>query len=209
MQYIGYGSLRERAEAEIRAAIVRGDLEPGAVIEDAELADTPGLSRTPVREALAKLAEEGLVESRPHSYTRVTALTARPVRDALVVVRAMHALAARQAAPLSTPEDLSAMRAANEAFAQALDADDAVAALAADDQFHAVVVHRCGNAAIESTIDRFAPIVRRLEHQRFSSPAARHSVVQHQRIIEACEQRDDQLAARLVDENWSTLLEEL
>ncbi|HUQ57783.1 GntR family transcriptional regulator [Lentzea sp.] len=209
MQYIGYGSLRERAVAEIRAAIVRGELEPGAAIKDAELAGKLGLSRTPVREALAKLADEGLVESKPHSYTRVTALTAQPVRDALIVVQAMHSLAAGLAAQETTPDDLAAMRAANDAFAQALDANDAVAALAADDQFHAVAVLRCGNSAIEATIDRFTPIVRRVEHQRFSSPAARHSVVQHQQIIEACEQRDGQLAARLVDENWSTLLEEL
>jgi DNA-binding GntR family transcriptional regulator len=139
----------------------------------------------------------------------VTELAAQPVRDALVVVQAMHALAARQAAPLATPEDLSAMRTANEAFAQALDANDAVSALAADDQFHAVAVHRCGNTAIEATIDRFTPIVRRLEHQRFSSPAARHSVIHHQQIIEACEKHDGRLAARLVDENWSTLVEEL
>ncbi|MEV6712745.1 GntR family transcriptional regulator [Lentzea sp. NPDC051208] len=209
MQYIGYGSLKERAAAEIRSAIVRGELEPGSAIKDVELAEKLGLSRTPVREALAKLADEGLVESKPHSYTRVTALDVKPVRDAFVVVKAMHALAAGVAAPMTTPDDLAAMRAANDAFTRALDANDAAAALAADDEFHAVAVHRCGNSAVEATIDRFTPLVRRAEYQRFSSPAARHSVTQHQQIIEACEQHDGQLAARLVDENWSTLVEEL
>src|SRR5205085_7566184 len=87
MQYIGYGSLKERAAAEIRSAIVRGDLEPGTAIKDVELAEKLGLSRTPVREALATLADEGLVETKPHAYTRVTALEAEPVLDALVVVQ--------------------------------------------------------------------------------------------------------------------------
>lgn len=209
MQYIGYGSLKERAAAEIRSAIVRGDLEPGTAIKDIELAQKLGLSRTPVREALATLTDEGLVETKPHAYTRVTALEAEPVRDALVVVQSMHALAAGLAVPSMTDDDFAAMRTANKAFKKALDANDAVAALAADDEFHAVAVQRCANFAIAATIDRFTPLVRRAEHSRFSSPNARHSVTQHQQIIEACEQRDAQLAARLVDENWSTLLEEL
>ncbi|NKE60471.1 GntR family transcriptional regulator [Lentzea sp. PSKA42] len=209
MQYIGYGSLKERAAAEIRSAIVRGDLEPGTAIKDVELAEKLGLSRTPVREALATLTDEGLVETKPHAYTRVTALEAEPVRDALVVVQSMHALAIGLAVPKMTAEDIAAMRAANKAFKKALDANDAVAALAADDEFHAVAVHRCDNFAIAATIDRFTPLVRRVEHSRFSSPNARHSVTQHQQIIEACEQGDDQLAATLVDKNWGTLGEEL
>ncbi|MFD4640434.1 GntR family transcriptional regulator [Lentzea sp. NPDC058436] len=209
MQYIGYGSLKERAAAEIRSAIVRGDLEPGTPIKDVELAERLGLSRTPVREALATLTEEGLVETKPHAYTRVTALEAEPVRDALVVVQSMHALAAGIAAPQMSAEDIASMRAANKAFKKALDANDAVAALAADDEFHAVAVHRCGNFAIAATIDRFTPLVRRAEHSRFSSPNARHSVTQHQQIIEACEKGDAAQATLLVDENWSTLKEEL
>ena len=209
MQYIGYGSLKERAAAEIRTAIVRGDLEPGTPIKDVELAEKLGLSRTPVREALATLTDEGLVETKPHAYTRVTALEAEPVRDALVVVQSMHALAIGIAVPKMPTEDIAAMRAANKAFKKALDANDAVAALAADDEFHAVAVHRCDNFAIAATIDRFTPLVRRAEHSRFSSPDARHSVTQHQQIIEACEKGDPALAATLVDENWNTLEAEL
>lgn len=209
MQYIGYGSLKERAAAEIRSAIVRGDLEPGTPIKDVELAERLGLSRTPVREALATLTDEGLVETKPHAYTRVTALDAEPVRDALVVVQSMHSLAIGLAVPKMKDEDIASMRLANKAFKKALDADDAGAALAADDEFHAVAVRCCGNFAIAATIDRFTPLVRRIEHSRFSSPNARHSVTQHQQIIEACEQRDDLLAASLVDQNWSTLKEEL
>lgn len=211
MQYIGYGSLKDRAAAEIRSAIVRGDLEPGTAIKDAELAEKLGLSRTPVREALAMLTDEGLVETKPHAYTRVTALEAEPVQDALLVVRQMHSLATGLVVYRKwlTAEDLTAMRAANKAFKEALEANDVVAALAADNEFHGVTVHRCDNFAITATIDRFTPLVRRAEHSRFSSPAARHSVTQHQQIIEACEQGDHTQAALLVDENWNTLEDEL
>ncbi|WP_434448315.1 GntR family transcriptional regulator [Lentzea sp. E54] len=209
MQYIGYGSLKERAAAEIRSAIVRGDLEPGTAIKDIELAERLGLSRTPVREALATLTDEGLVETKPHAYTRVTALEAEPVLDALIVVQSMHALAIGLAVPRMTADDIAAMRAANKAFKKALDANDAVAALAADDEFHDVAVRRCDNFAITATIARYTPLVRRIEHSRFSSPNARHSVTQHQQIIEACEQGDHRAATTLVDENWNTLKDEL
>src|SRR5919199_2213106 len=91
--------LRDVALEQIRAAIVSGDLEPGAVVKDAELATRLGLSVAPVRAALARLADEGLVEAKPQSHTRVTPLR---VRDAAVVVRAMHELAVREAVPAVT-----------------------------------------------------------------------------------------------------------
>ncbi|MET9629801.1 GntR family transcriptional regulator [Lentzea sp. NPDC006480] len=211
MQYIGYGSLKERAAAEIRSAIVRGDLEPGTAIKDVELAEKLGLSRTPVREALATLTDEGLVETKAHAYTRVTALEAEPVLDALTVVQSMHSLAMGLVIERKslTPDDIAAMRAANKAFKKALDANDAVAALAADDEFHAVAIRCCDNFAITATIDRYTPLIRRAEHSRFSSAHARHSVTQHQQIIDACEQGDSVLAASLVDQNWDTLKDEL
>jgi len=69
--------LRDTAYEAIRDAIVRGDLPPGAAMSNVAVADQLGLSRAPVRDALARLADEGLVETKPQSYTRVTAL----VRD--------------------------------------------------------------------------------------------------------------------------------
>ncbi|GAB3876585.1 hypothetical protein GCM10029964_023810 [Kibdelosporangium lantanae] len=77
MQYIGRvdrALLSEQALGVLRRAIVTGELAPGTAVKDLELAQKMGLSRTPVREALAKLAEEGLIETKPHSYTRVTLL---------------------------------------------------------------------------------------------------------------------------------------
>src|ERR1700710_337518 len=89
--------LRDQALRRIRSAIVLGDLEPGAVIKDAHLAAQLGLSVAPVRAALARRAEEGLVEAKPQSHTRVTPMDLRQVRDAAVVVGAMHELAVRAA----------------------------------------------------------------------------------------------------------------
>src|SRR4051794_24562645 len=186
MQYIGRldrSLYRDRALTAIRDAIVGGDLAPGTPIKDVDLAEELGLSRTPVREALARLTDEGLVETKPHSYTRVTPLDTAAVRQAHAVVQAMHALAARLAVPRLRPADLDAMRTANTRFEAALATGDVTAALAADDEFHDVAVRRADNFAVTATIDRYTPLVRRLERLRFATPPGRHSVAMHADVI--------------------------
>src|SRR4026209_2281150 len=146
--------LRDRAYRILRDAIVTGELPAGATIRDVDLAERVGLSRTPVREALTRLADDGLVETKPHSWTRVTPLVVREVRDALVVVRAMHELAVRLAVPLRPERHCALMRSANARVAAALDRGDVQAALEADDALHDVAIDALGNRAIAATIER-------------------------------------------------------
>jgi DNA-binding GntR family transcriptional regulator len=200
--------LRDVALDRIREAIVTGALAPGEAIKDADLAARLGLSVAPVRTALARLADEGLVESKPQSRTRVTPLVLAQVRDAAVVVRAMHEVAAREAAGRVTEADVAGMRAANARFAAAVDAGDLDAALAADDDLHAVLVDRCGNAAVAATAARFTPAIRRLERQRFDA-AGHPSVELHDRLIDACAAHDVNAAVATTTEIWTALLSEL
>ena len=201
--------LRDHALVSLRAAIVSGELPPGSVVKDAELAAALGLTVAPVRAALARLVDEGLVEAKPQSHTRVTPCAAKQVHDAGVVLRAMHQLAAQLAVPDVTADDVRALRAANAAFADAVAAGDVDAALAADDALHAVLLRRCGNSAVAATAERYTPLVRRLERQRFASPHGRDSVRLHDRLIDACESRDVGTAVAVTTEIWTALLSEL
>src|SRR4051812_696811 len=90
--------LKDRAYAAIRDAIVDGTLQPGEKLKDQELCSWLGLSRTPVREALGRLEQDGLVETAPQRFTRVAPLDRREARDAFSLVAALHALAAELAA---------------------------------------------------------------------------------------------------------------
>jgi DNA-binding GntR family transcriptional regulator len=191
----------------LRDAIITGELAPGDAIRDAELAERVGLSRTPVREALARLADEGLVETKPHSWTRVTPLLLREVRDALVVVRAMHELAVRLAVPLMTERHHSEMRAANLRFAAAIEAGEVQAALDADDDVHDVPVAVVGNRALAATIERQLPLIRRLERLRFGSLLGRRSIAWHDQLIDACEDGDVETAVAITSRIWTTLIE--
>jgi DNA-binding GntR family transcriptional regulator len=191
----------------LRDAIVTGELAPGAVIRDVELAERVGLSRTPVREALARLADDGLVETKPHSWTRVRPLVLREVRDALVVVRAMHELAVRLAVPLMTERHHGLMRAANKRFAAALEAGKVDAAVDADDALHAVPVAVLGNRVLAATVERQLPLIRRLERLRFGSLLGRRSIVWHDQFIDACEDRDVDTAVAITTRIWTSLFE--
>ncbi|MGW4945617.1 GntR family transcriptional regulator [Actinoplanes sp. NPDC004185] len=197
--------LRENAYRWIRDAIVDGTLAPGERLNDAELAEWLGVSRTPVREALTRLEETGLVQTKPGRYTMVSPLDAGAARSAQSVTAAMHELAVREAVPRLTADEIEAMRAANGRFAAALRADDVDAAIAADDEFHGVAVGASANAALRSVLEQFTPVLRRLERLRFSSLNGRTSVALHDRIIQLCEARDVEGAAAAARDNWMSL----
>ena len=199
--------LRDRAYASIRDAIVAGEIEPGAVVRDAELAERLGLSRAPVREAFARLVDEGLLESKPQSYTRVTQVDAAEVRDAAAVVGAMHELVTRVAVPRLFAADLETMRAANERFAAAVAAGDVDEALHADDDLHDVLVRVSGNRAAAATAARYTPLIRRLERRRFGEGGNCRSAGLHDRLIEACAAGNVDEAVDVTAEIWRGLAE--
>jgi DNA-binding GntR family transcriptional regulator len=201
--------LRDEAYTRIRAAIIDGELAPGEVVRDLDLAHKLGLSRTPVREALSRLTDEGLVESKPHAYTRVTPLLREATYDAFQVVSSMHHLAVRLAVPRITRDHVSTLNAINKGFSLALDRHDVAAAVAADDAFHGLFIEVAGNRALADTIDRYTPLIRRLERLRFSSLPARRSIRIHADLAKAAASGDVERAAQLSDQIWATLGNEI
>jgi DNA-binding GntR family transcriptional regulator len=198
--------LRENAYRAIRDAIVDGTLAPGERLNDADLVEWLGVSRTPVREALGRLEQAGLVQTKPGKSTIVSPLDVREIRSAQAVTAAMHELAVREALPNLSGVELDAMRAANARLADALRRDDVDAAIAADDDFHAVPVAACANRAMETVLEQFTPVLRRVERLRFSSLGGRGSVAQHERIIALCAAGDVEGATAATRENWKTLV---
>lgn len=197
--------LREQAYVSIRDAIVNGTLTPGEKLRDPELEQWLGISRTPIREAIARLETAGLVQTLPGRSTVVSVIDPQAVRDAQSVAAAMHALAIRIAVPLMGKSDHAAMVRANKDFAAALSAGDPEAAIHADDHFHSIAVDASRNRAIPVALEHVTPVLRRIEFLRFSSLSGRQSIAQHKRIIEACREGDSDAAAHATQENWETL----
>lgn len=197
--------LREQAYLSIRAAIVNGTLAPGETLRDPELEKWLGISRTPIREAIARLETAGLVHTQPGRSTVVSTIDRKAVLDAQAVAAAMHALAVRIAVPLMGKQDFVAMVKANKELAEAISAGNAEAAIRADDLFHGVAVEASGNLAIPVTLEQVTPVLRRVEFLRFSSLSGRESIAQHRRIVALCRDGDADAAAEAAQRNWETL----
>ncbi|WP_448811559.1 GntR family transcriptional regulator [Agromyces bauzanensis] len=197
--------LRDDVYRRLRDAIVNGTFEPGEQLKDGELAVWLGVSRTPVREALLRLARGGLVVAQPGRSTIVSALEPRAILNARDVVAAMHELAVREAVPDLTEADLDAMREANRRFGEALEAGDVEAAQRADDDFHGVPVWVARNSALVTVLDQFTPVIRRAEHLRFASLDGRASVDRHDELIRLCAARDEVGAAAVAFDTWHSL----
>jgi DNA-binding GntR family transcriptional regulator len=205
MPFVGRALLRDDVYLRLRDAIVDGTFEPGEQLRDADLAAWIGVSRTPVREALLKLANSGLVVAQPGRSTIVSTIDTQVLSDARDVVAAMHELAVRQAVGKLTEEHIERMRAANGRFEKALRAGDAAAALQADDELHAVPVHVSGNKALQAVLDQFGPVIRRAELLRFQSVDGQASLERHNKLIELCARGEVDEARRETFDMWKSL----
>jgi DNA-binding GntR family transcriptional regulator len=197
--------LRDDVYGRLRDAIVDGTFAPGEQLRDLELAQWLGVSRTPVREALLRLAEAGLVVTQPGRSTTVSSLDERAVRDARDVVAAMHEVAVREAVGLLTAADLKAMREANRRFGSAIEEGNVDAALRADDELHGVLVAVAANRALTAVLDQFTPVVRRAERLRFSSTDGRASLERHESLIRLCAAGDTEGAAAVAFDTFHSL----
>lgn len=201
--------LRDLAYQRLRTAILSGALAPGDPVRIDELADQLALSRTPVREALARLRDEGLVHTRPRSGTRVSPLRLDEARQALAVISAMHELAVRSAVAMLEERHLKQLAQAAQRFEEAVKAGDHERAIDADDEFHGVFVSAAGNGPLRETIVRFMPLLRRAEALRFGTLPGRRSFAAHRRILAAARRGDPEAAAQATRINWASLTEQI
>lgn len=194
-------TLSDDAYAALLDAVVTGELAPGERLRDQELAERLGISRTPVREALRRLADDGLVEVAPQSATRVAPIDIDRAAHAFPVVAALQALATRLGVPGLTRAGLDAMRAHDRERVRALRAGEIPAAIAADDAFHAVLLDAAANPELRRCLERLMPQIRRLDlvHFRALSREEPAGGRVHAAIVDACERGAADEAARLVE----------
>lgn len=201
--------LRDLAYRGLRGAILSGALAPGDPVRIDELAEQLALSRTPVREALARLRDEGLVQTRPRSGTRVSPLRLVEARQALAVISAMHELAVRSAVARLEKRHLAQLAQTARHFEEAVMAGDHERAIDADDEFHGVFVTVADNRPLRETIVRFMPLLRRAEALRFGTRPGRRSIAAHRRILTAARRGDTEAAADATRSNWRSLAEQI
>ncbi len=172
----------------LRAEILSLALSPGSPIDEVQLAERFGMSRTPIREALVRLASEGLVETLPNRSTLVAnidVLNLNPFFDAITL---MYRVTTRLAAQHHRPEDLEVIRARQTEFAAAVLAQDALAMIATNRQFHAAIAEAGRNPYYCGLFVRLLDDGRRLlrlYYQSFDDRLPEECVHEHEEMIDA------------------------
>lgn len=199
-------TLREAVAEGLRTSIVAGDLEPGALLKETELAMWLGVSATPVREALAELAAEGLVEIETHRLKRVTPLDHGAMLDLVRVQGALWRMGYVWGFPRIGEPELAQLDAAIAAYQAALGEGDILGAIRAGHDFHTVFITASGNSELlRVTLDRRS-LIARFILLCGSDTISRSGLQQHRAMLRAFRRGDtadvlarlDQLAARLI-----------
>lgn len=146
-------STTERVADVLRDRIAIGEVEPGARLIELEIARELGVSRSPVREALLRLSEEGLVEMVPYRGAIVVPLRRKRLQDLLDVRLALERFAIVRLCQASAPDAIEALRSHVERIAAALQRGDARAAVAADLAMHRALVALTDNAVLLRSFD--------------------------------------------------------
>ncbi|MFZ6653841.1 GntR family transcriptional regulator [Undibacterium sp. TJN19] len=187
----------------IKQWIIELQLAPDEILRDHELAERLGVSRTPVREALRQLEDEGLVVTRFHKWTKVAPSDINEIAQLYPVLAALEATAAELALPHLSRADLAQLNDINTALALAIAQSDIQAATAWDAQFHALIVQKSQNTEIEKILASLLPRVKRIELAHFGNQlVAAHSVTEHEAIIQALQNGDAVAAAQAMKKNW-------
>jgi DNA-binding GntR family transcriptional regulator len=193
--------LNDAAYGRIRDWILDGTLAPGEALRDEALAEALGMSRTPIRDALHRLEEEGLVVTSATRRTYVSEVTIKQAREIYPIFGALETLAVRLSIAHINAVALDAMRAANRELAAALEAGDPAAATAADEAIHHAFVACCGNDELIAILDDLHCKIRRIERAFWGSADRTPSLGDHEEIIAALEARNARQAERMLARN--------
>ncbi len=195
-------TLTDRVYESLREDILTNRLPPGTPLQEAAIARALEVSRGPVREALRRLAAEGLVDLVPRRGAVVSSLSREEFLDAYRVREALEVLAIRLATPRLTEEDLQELERLHEAMVQAAAANDLDAFFAANAAFHELFVDRSGNLILQ---DYYYPLVDQMRRYRLRSVSLRGGLLrscdEHRAILDALRRRDAETAAQLLSEH--------
>ncbi|GAK13374.1 GntR family transcriptional regulator [Geomicrobium sp. JCM 19039] len=210
MKKIERSSMRLHAYEMIKQAIITGDLAPERRVRDAELSELLGISRTPVREAILRLEDEAFIVSKPNSYTMVAPIDLEEVREAYTIVASLEALAVREIVKHCNQTDIKTLIDLNADYERALQRKQSIEALEADLAFHGAIVHIAKNDTLIKILTPLRDKIVRVEYHYFNDHSPKEkSYQEHERMIEAIQQKNESVAVQQIQENWMNSLEYL
>jgi DNA-binding GntR family transcriptional regulator len=199
-------SLTQDAYGQIKSAIIANELKPGQQLKEEELASQLGISSTPLREALAKLEQEWLIETIPHRGKFVAEITPDNVKELFEVRCELEGLAVELAMPslvLNDLEDLGAyLETVKEQYQQADDFDQSLW-FESETRLHELIIQNCGNQWLIRLLTTLNDHIWRIRGFRVTTPGTdtRQSFLEHLAIWEAIQAKDVAKTKELMEEH--------
>ncbi len=195
-------TLRERIVDFIKDSVVSGRLKPGERVPEQEIAESFGISRTPIREAFRQLESEGFITVTPRKGAVVSPITDKDVKEFYAIKSLLEGFAARTACQKLTPKEIKRLETLNAQMDRCAEKNDVKGFFKLDNQFHDTFLRACGNEKLCVLVHH---LVQQFERFRFTALALpgrmRDSVKQHNGIIEAFKNVDTSLVETLVRAN--------
>ncbi|KMN44672.1 GntR family transcriptional regulator [Bacillus sp. LK2] len=190
--------------------IIEGVLQPDEKINDVELAEALGVSRTPVREALQILELSGLVEMVPGQKTKIAPIKLDDVSIIYETMAGLHSIIGKQALQRITETEIQQLSFINADFQQSINEKNSKRALELDIQFHNTITSIAKNPYIEPFLENTQLHVLRLEYLFFQNfvPASQ-SIKEHHSIIQALQKQDEKQMEQMMSQNWLRPMKEI
>jgi len=202
----------QRVYAVLRQEIIEMVLAPGEPLDETRLSERFAMSRTPVREALVRLATEGLVTTLPNRNTIVSTIDFEKLPVYFDALTLMYRVTTRLAAMHRTDADLAIIRAHSDRFDAAVASADALAMIGSNRDFHAAIAEAGRNPYYTELFGRLLDSgqrILRIYYRTFDDRLPRQYVNEHAAIIEALVRQDSDLADNLARDHAGQIVRQI
>lgn len=197
--------LSEDIAESIKTAIIKGKFKPGEKISEGDLAESMGISRTPLREAFRKLENEGFIRIIPRKGAVVAALDAEEAINLYEIKSTLEGLAARLAATHMKEKDIGKLEKINNELKELIDKNDLESFYKVHTRFHEGFVKLCGNKRLIQMISNLNDHFNRFGIISLTLPGQfENAISQHAEIIAAFRTGDENLVEQKVKTNVMT-----
>lgn len=206
-----YLPLRDVVFNTLRQAILRGELKPGTRLMEIQLANKLGVSRTPIREAIRKLENEGLVLMTPRKGAEVAEITEKNMLDVLEVRKTLEELTAELACDRITAKQIEELKKAEEEFEKTLKTDDVTRIAEADVIFHDVIFAATDNQRLINLLNNLREQMYRFRVEYLKKSEYYPDLIrEHKQLIDAITSGQKEIAretiAKHIDNQVRTVL---